>query len=155
MSANAIAICCAAWMGLTMYAAAAVDFPESSARRGCSQEDAPALEIYLTREPFEKRGEPAPPYIRFEIAGREHTTLIGKSIELAPLSRAGRDPASPLARGEFNDASTHQWLRGTVTLRRLEADRLVEGVYDVKGTGDLAWVGTFSARWIAPGGGCG
>jgi hypothetical protein len=152
---DSIAICVGAWLTLTMGTAAAVDFTEATARRGCSQEDAPALEIYLTRERFETRGEPDPPYLRFEIAGRDHTALIGQSIELAGLSRVGRDAAQPLARAEFNDRSpTHQWLRGTVRLERVEVDRPVEGAYDVEGDGEK-WAGTFSARWIAGTGGCG
>ena len=58
-------------------------------------------------------------------------TIIGKAIELAPLSRAGRDPTLPVARVEFKDGLVHQWLRGTVTLLRLETGRLVKGAYAV------------------------
>jgi hypothetical protein len=151
---NIVGICVGAWIGV-VAATPTVDFPEAVARRGCSQEDAPAVEVYLTRARFDRAGEPPRPYIRLEVAGRDQTALIGQPIDLAPLSRAGRDPAKPLARAEYYaEGTAHQWLQGSITLQRVEPDRLFEGSYVLKGT-DHEWTGTFSARWMASAGGCG
>jgi hypothetical protein len=153
---NFIGICFGAWVALAACATPAIDFTEAVARRGCSQEDAPALEVYLTRARFEGGAEPARPYIRLEVAGRDYTALLGKPVDLAPLSRAGRDPLKPLARAEYyGEGSTHQWLRGSITLQRVEPDRSVEGSYELKGVADHEWAGKFSAPWIASAGGCG
>jgi hypothetical protein len=57
-------------------------FPYAFATRGCTQEDAPALEIYFTEAPFKGDGTPAPPYLRIEIASRPNETIAS----LAPRS---------------------------------------------------------------------
>src|SRR4051812_15926247 len=51
-------------------------FPHAFAKRGCTQEDAPALEIYLTKTALNGAGEPSPPYIRVEISSSP-TEVIG------------------------------------------------------------------------------
>src|ERR1700759_4464218 len=63
-------------------------FPYAFATRGCTQEDAPALEIYFTEAQFKGDGTPAPPYLRIEIASRVNETIAPLSAELMPLRRA-------------------------------------------------------------------
>ena len=154
---NAIGIILGLCLAIRACASPPPGFSEASGRQGCSQEDAPAMEIYLTRVRFAGGLVPPRPFIRLEIAGRNQAAMLGKAIDLAPLSRAGRDPALPLARAEFHGeaSAAHEWLRGKITLRSVEASRAVEGSYELKGSGAEVWKGTFSARWIASAGGCG
>ena len=153
---NAIGIVLGLCVAILACASPPPGFSEASVRHGCSQEDAPAMEIYLTRVRFDGGSVPPRPFIRLEIAGRNQAAMLGKAIDLAPLSRAGRDPALPLARAEFHgEGSAHEWLRGKITLRSVEASRAVEGTYELKGSGEQVWKGTFRARWIASAGGCG
>jgi hypothetical protein len=44
------------------------EFRYAVAQRGCTQEDAPAMEIYLTEALFSGEGTPSGPYIRVEMA---------------------------------------------------------------------------------------
>src|SRR6478672_2011762 len=68
------------------------NFPFAYALRGCTQEDAPALEIYLTQVGFNGEGTPSPPYLRIEIASPPTETIGRLTLQLIPLRR---DPAKP------------------------------------------------------------
>jgi hypothetical protein len=145
-----------AWLGMTALAAQPPPFPQAAVRLGCTQEDTPAIEIYLTTERFAGRGAPSAPFIRLEIAGREFGALTGKAIALSPLRREVFDPAVPLARAAYKtNAALSEWLRGTVTLQRAGAGRPVEGTYALSGRERRSWTGTFRAVWLPGGGTCG
>ena len=133
------------------------EFPYAVANRGCTQEDAPALEVYLTRKPFNGAGQPAKPYLRIEVGGRNWQNLLRKELQLLPLSRRGIDREKPLVRAELNLAGQKQtvWLRGTLKLTKLEAEKGVEGSYDFSGPGERKWKGAFKASWTKGSGGCG
>lgn len=133
------------------------DFPHAVARRGCTQEDAPALEIYLTSKPHDSNAQPQKPYLRIEVGGRNWQALVGKDLELLPLSRRGSDRAKPLVRAELNlpTQSDTVWLEGNMKLVNAEAEKEVTGSYDFTGPGECKWKGEFKAVWTKGGGGCG
>jgi hypothetical protein len=87
-------------VGQTLANDTGQSFTNAVAFYGETQEDAPALEIYLTRTPHAKVIEPVRPYLHIEVAGSNWDSLIGKDIELVPLSRHGLDPSKPIARAE-------------------------------------------------------
>ncbi len=132
------------------------EFRHAVARRGCTQEDARALEVYLTRARYEGEGEPAPPYARMEIAWDAWARAGGEALELVPLARRDADRRKPIVRAALSAGpGATEWLRGTVRLDRVEVDRRVAGSYEFAGRNGRRWSGTFSARWIASHGGCG
>jgi hypothetical protein len=100
------------------------------ATRGCTQEDAPALEIYLTQSPFAGAGEPAPPYIRIEISSHPDETIHSVSLTLIQMRR---DPAKPgrIARAELVEPGKDRvWLSGTIILNEAAPGQQVSGQYD-------------------------
>jgi hypothetical protein len=106
------------------------DFPHIFATRGCTQEDAPALEIFLTPSVFAGPGEPAPPYIRIEIGSPANETIRSSSLTLSPLRR---DPAQAgrLARAELvRQGQDPVWLSGSLTLTEAVPGRQVAGRFD-------------------------
>jgi hypothetical protein len=105
-------------------------FPHVFAMRGCTQEDAPALEIYLTQTPFAGAGDPAPPYIRIEISSPPDETIQSVSLKLIQVRR---DPARPgrIARAELVELGKDRvWLSGAITLDEAAPGRHVSGQYD-------------------------
>jgi hypothetical protein len=100
------------------------------ATRGCTQEDAPALEIYLTQSPFAGAGEPAPPYIRIEISSHPDETIHSVSLTLIQMRR---DPAKSgrIARAELVEPGKDRvWLSGTIMLNEAAPGQQVSGQYD-------------------------
>jgi hypothetical protein len=149
-------------LGLTVAAPQdTAGFRHAVARRGCTQEDAPALEVYLGRTRHEGAGEPAAPYLRLEAEWGvwERAGAGGRALELLPLARRDADRRKPIVRAALHEAgSTGEpaWLRGTVRLRRVRVGRGVEGSYDLVTPGDgRRLAGTFTAPWVAARGGCG
>lgn len=131
-------------------------YPHAHARRGCTQEDAPALEIYLTPQRTEGPGQPAPPYVHIEVAWTDWDAAASTRLELVPLSRHGVDPRKPIVRAELvREAGESIWLRGTLQLRSVDVGRRVDGTYRFIGPGDEPLNGTFTATWIDSPGGCG
>jgi hypothetical protein len=108
-----------------------LNFPHAYTMRGCTQEDAPALEIYVTQSPYTGAGDPSAPYIRFEISSPVRETLPSATFELGPLHR---DPAKPgrIVRGEFVDSKESSgWLSGKLKLEHFVPDKQLSGHYDV------------------------
>jgi hypothetical protein len=138
-------------MGQALANNAADTFTNAVAFHGETQEDAPALEIYLTRVPHPDITEPARPYLHIEVAGRNWDALIGKDIELVPLSRHDMDPSKPIVRAELNlERQKPTWLKGTLRLKKVEVGQRVEGTYDFIDPTDRHWAGSFEAPWIDP-----
>src|SRR5215831_1679444 len=136
-------LCLAGWLSVIVAAQPSPPFPKAAAHWGCTQEDAPAVEIYLTRQTSDSR-TPSKPFIRIEIAGRDLTALFNKPIRLSPLRRSRTASNDPLARAEYNqNGNPPQWLSGTLTIRRVENDRVIEGSYDLMGPGGEMWSHTF------------
>ncbi len=110
--------------GIAGCASAASDaFPFATATRGCTQEDAPALEIYLTHAAYDGAQEPSPPYLRIEIASTPAEPLRRAPMTLVPLRREAF--SAPIVRAEYVGLKReHAWLAGTVTLTDgAQADR--------------------------------
>src|SRR5205807_9881156 len=127
------------------------NFTNAVAFHGTTQEDAPALEIYLTRKRHTGMLEPDRPYLHMEIAGRNWDALVGKDLELIPLSRHGVDPAKPVVRAEVAfEQEKPTWLKGTLRLIKVEVARRVEGSYDFRDAAGRRWVGSFEATWLNP-----
>src|SRR5690348_18443649 len=60
------------------------------AKRGCTQEDAPALEIYFSRTRYSGVGDPKPPYLRFEISSSSIDPLKPGTLVLSGLQREAK-----------------------------------------------------------------
>lgn len=106
-------------------------FPHAFAKRGCTQEDAPALEIYLTQTPFTGAGDPSPPYIRVEISSSPSETMNSLSLNLIQMRR---DPTRPgrIVRAELVESRRNSiWLSGTIALNEATPGGHVSGHYDV------------------------
>jgi hypothetical protein len=106
------------------------NFSYAFAMRGCTQEDAPALEIYLTQTPFTGVGDPSPPYIRVEISSTPDETIEPASLQLIQMRRdqtkKGRVVRAELAASQRD----HIWLSGTLTLSEAVPGGRVSGRYD-------------------------
>ncbi|MGA2270371.1 MAG: hypothetical protein ABSH44_18005 [Bryobacteraceae bacterium] len=127
-----------------------VTFPHALARRGCTQEDAPALELFLTREAFDGKNEPRKPYLHMEIAWGDFSKLVGKDLDLIPLNRNESDRSKPLVRAEVaSEQGAPVWLSGQLRLSRVEVDKRVEGSYQFLAPDQTVWKGQFKARWVA------
>lgn len=127
---------------------ASMSFLNATAVRGCTQEDAPALEIYLTDHAFSGQGEPAEPYLRIEIGGANWDHLIGQTLHLIPLSRREVDPRKPVVRAEFDlRKGSPAWLSGSLWLYRVHPDQQVEGSYNFTAPDGRRWAGAFKASW--------
>jgi hypothetical protein len=119
------------------------------AMRGCTQEDAPALEIYLTETPFDGVGDPSPPYIRIEVSSSPKETIAPTSLTLIQMRR---DPTRPgrIARAELVGAGHDSvWLSGTITLKEVSAGGDVSGRYDLTtpaGRLDRSFIAKLSKR---------
>jgi len=135
----------------TLAKDAGESFTDAVAFHGETQEDAPAVEIYLTCTPHAKVIEPVRPYLHIEVAGRNWDALIGKDIELVPLSRHGLDPSKPIVRAEVAlEREKPTWLKGTLRLKKVEVGQRVEGSYDFMDAAHRRWVGSFEATWLIP-----
>jgi hypothetical protein len=122
-------------------------FTYSFAMRGCTQEDAPALEIYLTKSPFTGTGNPSTPYIRFEISSSANEAIAPVSLELIQLRR---DPTrrGRIVRAEFVERGHDPvWLSGTIGLSEAAPGRHVSGHYDVTTSRGRRWSGRFIADY--------
>jgi hypothetical protein len=117
------------------------------ATRGCTQEDAPALEIYLTQNPFAGAGEPAQPYIRIEISSPVDETIRSVSLELIQMRR---DPAKPgrIARAELVEPSKDRvWLSGNIMLNEAAPGLQVSGQYDFTTPAGLTLKRSFTTNY--------
>jgi hypothetical protein len=122
-------------------------FPYAFAMRGCTQEDAPALEIYFTEALFKGDGTPAPPYLRIEIASRPTETIASLSAELTPLRR---DPAKPgrIVRAELTEAGQKPtWLSGKIELKEAVPGAGVSGHFDFTSPAGAVFSRSFSAPY--------
>ena len=127
------------------------------ARRGCTQEDLPALEIVLSRERYDGAAEMEPPvpYLRLEVAWGAWARAGGRPLTLVPLNRNVVKDA-PVARGAWvADPTTPTWLTGTVRLQQVDVGRRVVGAYDVRAPDGARRAGRFTAEWVTQHGGCG
>lgn len=124
--------------------------PHALARRGCTQEDVPALELFLTHDAYDGKGEPPKPYLHMELAWGDFTKLVGRDLDLIPLSRQGVDRSKPLVRAEAAPAQgASVWLSGRLRLSRVVVDQRVEGSYRFIAPDQTVWVGKFTASWVA------
>jgi len=129
-------------------------FHHAIARRGCTQEDAPALEIYLTNTPFDGVGDPLPPYIRIEVSSSPEETLGPVSLTLIQIRR---DPTKPgrIARAQLvGVGNVNHWLVGNVTLTEAVPGGDVSGRYEfTTPTGKLG--GRITAKFVKRAAMCG
>lgn len=134
---------------------AAQPFPHAYATRGCTQEDAPALEIYLTKTPYAGDGEPAAPYLRIEISSSPQEEITPSSLELIQLRR------NPAKRGRIARAQLVEpdrepvWLSGVIELKEAIPGARVAGRYDVTASSRRHWIGTFTTMYTKRSAVCG
>jgi hypothetical protein len=116
-------------------------------QRSCTQEDAPALEIYLTHDAYSGEGEPSPPYLRLEISSPANEVLDTPVSVRLLMGR--RDPAKPgrIARAQLVEKGQPPvWLSGTVSLTTLRQD-WVEGQFEVDMPAGKPWRTRFKAAY--------
>jgi hypothetical protein len=138
-------------MGLLLTGGTIPDkFVSAVAMRGCTQEDIPALELYLTSEAYSGAGLPATPYLRIEVAWDEWGKHEGRNLELIPLSRQGGHHRRPVVRAELDLAQAGPvWLAGRLHLEKVDIDRRVEGSYVFSAPDGRILTGSFRASWIS------
>ncbi len=138
-----------AMMASAGCASAASDaFPFATATRGCTQEDAPALEIYLTHAAYDGAQEPSPPYLRIEIASTPAEPLRRAPMTLVPLRREAF--SAPIVRAEYVGLKReHAWLAGTVTLTDGAQGGPLAGRYDFAAPNGKRFKSTIHAAWNA------
>ena len=144
----------AAWAALPLQPLFAEDqsapsesFRYAVARRGCTQEDAPAIEIVLSTQTYSGVGEPPAPHIRVEIASSPPEGLRDVTLNLLALRRRPGE-IGRIARAELVDKGRdHFWLTGSVHIASLVPDQSVSGSYNfVWESGELK--GDFQARIV-------
>jgi hypothetical protein len=141
---------------LSTTAYASGDFIYAAVMRGCTQEDAPALEIYLGHPPSNEQALPSRPYLYIEIAWSDWDALIERDLNAAPLSRHDADPQQPLMRAAlFGEKGAPMWLRGSLRLQRVSVEQKVAARFHFAEPGGKIWSGEFEARWLPSAGGCG
>jgi len=111
--------------------AAGEGFQFAVARRGCTQEDAPAIEIFLSRSKYVgSKDPPPPPYIRIELSSTSVESISDVTVQLVPLSRE-TGSTGRIARAELvDDEGRHQWLSGVLQIASLKPNEQVAGRYD-------------------------
>ena len=125
------------------------------AKRGCTQEDAPALEIYFSRAKFNGTGDPEPPYLRFEISSSSREPVTPGTFVLSALRREP-EKAGRIVRGEFVEAG-HEgvWVKGTIVLDEVAPGSEVKGRYDVTAPGGLHLRNSFRTEYLSGAAMCG
>jgi hypothetical protein len=146
----AVALCTSLCIGGAIaQPATPLQFRHAVAMPGCTQEDARALEIYLTPQPF--GGDlPAPqPNVRIEVEWSVWSSLLGRPLVLVPLSRAGLDRAALRVRASMQSSTgALHWLSGSLTLTAVDVGRRVDATYDFVGGNGSRWRGTITAQWM-------
>jgi len=124
------------------------------ATRGCTQEDAPALEIYLTPSAYDGATDPTPPYLRFEISASPTEDLSNLSLELQPLRRSGG--ATKIARAEWVTAPRNStFLSGTLNLEKALPGSQIAGRYQLITPNGQHLNQSFQAPWPTKSSVCG
>jgi hypothetical protein len=108
----------------------------SLATNTCGPADGPATAIYLAPEPIQAVS-PSYPYVRIAI-WQDVTQLAGETFRLDGAASALYTPGA----GTFEVASG-----GSVTIKRVGPQTLVEGVVDLQFSFRRV-LGTFSAAWV-------
>ena len=131
-------------------------FDHARAMLGCTQEDGRALEVYLTVRAYDGSQPTPAPHLRIEVQWSEWGTLLGQTLSLVPLSRAGLDPAQLRVRAALQPSSgAPQWLHGSLILDHVDVGRRVDARYDFSGDEGRLWRGVFTAGWADTLPGCG
>jgi hypothetical protein len=134
----------------TSGASAVRSLPYSLAQRGCTQEDAPALELFLLPVGLGSSASPIAPYLRIEIAWTDWTRLVEREITVQPLRREYSGSAAIVVRAAWHPPEGLPiWLQGSLRLGRVEVDRRVEGTYRFVAPTGQRWSGAFAASWRA------
>lgn len=122
-------------------------FPWVRAARGCTQEDAPAVEIYF----FGKEtaaGELVAPYVRVEISGLARERIPPTTYHLMPLRRDSNERRR-IVRAELVDKlGSSTWLGGTITIGADEPDTRIIGRVNLISPKGEAWDRAFSAQYL-------
>lgn len=156
LSAYFVALATPACAQSTSQRSAKLDaFPHAFAMRGCTQEDAPALEIYLTRAPYSGEGDPAAPYLRVEISSSPSETIAAGSFNLIQMRR---DPAKPgrVLRAELVESRQNPiWLSGTIVLNEAIPGGRVSGRYSFSAPDGRQLDSSFTAQYSTRSAVCG
>ncbi len=120
------------------------DFSRAIAANGCTQEDIPGMEIFLSETGATNRQPDGKPYIRIEVA----RARAGNPVDVK-LSALYPDPAQPtLARATLHDGKGDwKWLSGSLKLRQTIPAGPVVGSYSFCAPDQRCFSGNFSATW--------
>lgn len=120
-------------------------FAHAIAGNGCTQEDIPGLEIFLTANDWKGEKPATAPYIRIEMTRLR--TELAVDVELSPLKR---DPAQrTLARAALHaaDKTSPTWLSGSMHVQQDVTTRFVRGSYSFCAEDRRCFSGSFIAPW--------
>jgi hypothetical protein len=135
-------------LGLFGDVVSATEYTYALASRGCMENDARALVVHLTQEPYSGEAFPPIPYIHIEVEWSDWGHLIGKDLKLAQLSRRRPGPQTPTVCAALNlERQERVWLSGRLRLKKVEVNQQVEGYYEFAGPNNLKWTGMFKAQW--------
>jgi hypothetical protein len=135
-------------LGLFRDVRSATEYTYALAFRGCMQEDARALEVYLTQKPYSGEASAPTPLFRIEIKWSNWENVVGKDLKLVQVSQRGPDPQLPTARAAlYFEGQNPVWLRGALRLKKVEVNKQVEGSYEFAGPNNFKWTGMFKAQW--------
>lgn len=121
-------------------------FPLVQAGRGCTQEDAPAAEIYF----FAKKddtGEPVAPYVRVEISGLARERIPPATFRLMPLRRNPNERRRIVRAELVQKPGSSLWLDGSIAIRADNPQTGITGRIDLISPKGEAWSRAFSARY--------
>lgn len=122
-------------------------YPQVQAARGCTQEDAPAVEIYFFVRQTAS-GEPVEPFVRVEISGRARDIIPPAKYRLMPLRR-NIEERRRIVRAELVEKrGSSVWLDGTIAIRADNPETGIAGRVDMISPTKQAWSRTFSARYV-------
>ena len=135
---------CAVVLSSTACASEPLPLPFVFARAGCTQEDIPGVEIFLTASAWNGEGSPPPPYVHIEAAG-----VRGRTYSAIPLTPGRRDPAQPLlARAQFRAGpGPSVRLTGTLGFDQKGPHMPIHGTYHFCVDGGRCFDGSFVADW--------
>ena len=120
------------------------DFSRAIAANGCTQEDIPGMEIFLSETGTTNQQPDGKPYIRIEVA----RARAGIPIDVK-LSALYPDAAQPtLARATLHEGKGDwKWLSGSLKLSQAIPAGPVMGSYSFCAPDQRCFSGSFSASW--------
>jgi hypothetical protein len=136
---------------------AAADLSVATARRGCTEEDLPAVLIFLSSEHPRSDSFPPKPFIKIEIATTNLFSLKGQELALIPLNRNEGPQGKRVVRAQWQSTESAKpiWLYGNMHIEDVDAAQRIRATYKFRGPSDEQLEGRFDAQWQSVASVCG